>query len=360
MRTAQLKEKYMSWLPHLVVMAIILLIPALPYSDSTDWLAFWRSRYYLQMAFMITAFYLNYAYLTPQFFLQNRKKVFFLLIIISVFLLMIAFDFAMNHLPIDIPEYVGSHKRPNRNPIIKLLGVDPKYFLGFMMFSIMMGFSTGMAVLNHFKKIKLEQKEMEKAQQETELAFLRNQISPHFFFNALNNIYALVSINGDEAQKAIEKLSGLMRYLIYDSDNKKVHISKEINFLQNYIDLMAQRVNKKVDISVDIQKTTKDFSVPPLLFIPFVENAFKHGVSYRDASFIKVFMKCEENQIVFNCVNSAHPQEKKKEASSGLGIHNIKRRLDLLYGSKAKLEILDDDTCYDVKLNIPLSYDEHE
>jgi LytS/YehU family sensor histidine kinase len=220
---------------------------------------------------------------------------------------------------------------------------------------VVLGFSSGMAIIQRLRKNETEQKEIEKANVESELAFLKNQISPHFFFNSLNNIYALIAIDGDKAQKAVEKLSGLMRYLIYDSDIKTVELRKEFEFMQNYIDLMQQRLTSKVKLTVDIQQDVPSVEIPPLIFIPFVENSFKHGISYRDNSFITILLKTEGNNLLFKCENSI-AKKTNKEDKGGLGIVNIKRRLNLLYGNKAQLIQYDNDNVYKIELHIPLNY----
>ncbi len=201
-------------------------------------------------------------------------------------------------------------------------------------------------------------KEIEKARLDTELAFLKNQISPHFFFNSLNNIYALIAIDGEQAQQAVEKLSGLMRYLIYESDTKLIALQKEFEFTQNYIDLMEHRLSSKVKLEVDIAYNSPVIKIPPLIFIPFIENAFKHGISYRERSFITILLHTEKENIVFECTNSI-PQKASSEhpPEGGVGISNIKKRLELIYGELAELNIRSEGNIYRVSLIIPLNLD---
>ena len=153
-----------------------------------------------------------------------------------------------------------------------------------------------MEKLNQTEK---RQKELEKEKLNSELAFLKNQISPHFFFNTLNNIYSLIGINGPTAQESVLKLSKLMRYLLYESEHGETMISHEIDFMNNYIDLMKLRLSSRVELKVDFPKEFSDFPIPPLLFVPFIENAFKHGISARDRSFIHITLKINNNQISF-------------------------------------------------------------
>ena len=149
-------------------------------------------------------------------------------------------------------------------------------------------FSLGLRVMERHSQIEKLQKDLEKEKLNSELAFLKNQISPHFFFNTLNNIYSLIGINAEDSQKAVLKLSKLMRYLLYESEKGDSKLSTEIEFMNNYIDLMKLRMNEKVALNVSLPADYDDRSIPPLLFIPFIENAFKHGISYREKSFIEI------------------------------------------------------------------------
>jgi two-component system, LytTR family, sensor kinase len=217
-------------------------------------------------------------------------------------------------------------------------------------------FSLGMKVLERHAQTEKLQKELEREKLNSELAFLKNQISPHFFFNTLNNIYSLISINQDDSQKAVLKLSKLMRYLLYDSEHGDTLLSSEIDFMNNYIDLMKLRMSSKISLDVDFPQKYDDISIPPLIFIPFIENAFKHGISYREKSFIRISLKSEGGSLNFNCVNSLiHGKEEKDSEHSGIGLENAKKRLNLLFPAKHKLAINRSDSEFDVQLVINYS-----
>jgi sensor histidine kinase YesM len=218
-----------------------------------------------------------------------------------------------------------------------------------------LGFSTGMAVIQRLRQNEAQQQKIEKARVDSELAFLKNQISPHFFFNSLNNIYALIAIDADKAQGAVEKLSGLMRYLIYESDIETVELQKEFEFTQNYIDLMQQRLTSKVKLEIAIQQKLPKVEIPPLIFIPFIENAFKHGISYRENSFIQVDLRIENDFVVFDCNNSIPQQAKEPGKNGGVGIVNIQKRLGLIYGERAQLTMGNDGSVHSVHLIFPLN-----
>jgi sensor histidine kinase YesM len=224
---------------------------------------------------------------------------------------------------------------------------------------LVLGFSTGMAIIQQLRKNETKQKEIEKAHVDSELAFLKNQISPHFFFNSLNNIYALIAIDSDKAQKAVEKLSILMRYLIYDSNIETVELQKEFDFTRSYIELMQQRLSSKIKLEVTIDKYLPNISISPLLFIPFIENAFKHGVSYRENSFISILLTTDEDKVVFECKNSIPSKNEEKNEKGGVGIDNIQKRLNLIYGNSANLKIVVTNNEYLVQLTVPLKIINH-
>jgi LytS/YehU family sensor histidine kinase len=197
------------------------------------------------------------------------------------------------------------------------------------------------------------QKDLEKEKLNSELALLKNQISPHFFFNTLNNIYSLISINAEDSQKAILKLSKMMRYLLYETEHGNTKLSDELAFMTNYIDLMKLRMSEKIALTVSFPESYDDVSIPPLLLIPFIENAFKHGISFRDPSFINIAMNCSGGQITFRCSNSISSGSVEPGAnSSGIGLGNVTKRLELLFPGKHELKISNTGTTFDVILNI--------
>jgi LytS/YehU family sensor histidine kinase len=213
--------------------------------------------------------------------------------------------------------------------------------------------SIGMRVLERASQTEKLQKELEKEKLNSELAFLKNQVSPHFFFNTLNNIYSLISINAEDSQKAVLKLSKLMRYLLYDSEHGDTKLSNEIDFMNNYIDLMKLRMNNKISLSIAFPDKYEDVNIPPLIFIPFIENAFKHGISYREKSFIDISMTTGEHYLSFRCVNSiVKAREEIEPGHSGIGMDNVTKRLNLLFPGKHDLKINKTDKEFEVLLQI--------
>jgi len=227
-------------------------------------------------------------------------------------------------------------------------------FANLLIFSILLvGFDTGLMTAFRLSKAEKERAKLEKENVETQLAFLRNQVSPHFFMNTLNNIHALIDHDSEEAKESIIRLSKLMRHLLYDSEIGKIPIHKEIDFIKNYVDLMKLRYSDKVKIKLDVQAHLPDKSIPPLLFTSFVENAFKHGISYQHPSFIDVTFSNTAENLIFEVKNSM-PNIEKETEPSGIGIENSRKRLDLIYGDNYSLKIEDTNDEYYVRLTIPL------
>ena len=194
-------------------------------------------------------------------------------------------------------------------------------------------------------------KELEHQHLESELQYLKYQLNPHFFMNTLNNIHALVDIDAEKAKKTIIELSKLMRYVLYEANNSQISLEREIQFLENYIALMQLRYTEKLSIRTDFPLIVPHVQIPPLLFISLLENAFKHGVSYREDSYIDVRIAQADEGILFACHNSKHACT--NDAHHGIGIENIKKRLHLLYGNNYTFTITEDEVSYHVLLIIP-------
>lgn len=197
---------------------------------------------------------------------------------------------------------------------------------------------------------------------EQQLEYLRYQINPHFFMNTLNNIHALVDIDPEQAKSTIVELSRMMRFVLYEGNKQSVPLSREIDFIRHYVALMQLRYTDKVRIDIDLPHELPDRQIPPLILITFIENAFKHGVSYQRESFIEVKTTVEHNELQFTCRNSkAKEQPSSRPAlegagneKGGIGLANIRKRLDLLYGNAYQLAIHDETDVYAVRLVIPL------
>lgn len=193
--------------------------------------------------------------------------------------------------------------------------------------------------------------ELEKATKQTELQQLKNQINPHFLFNMLNNANILVKEDAVEASQVLEKLDDLLRYQFNDSARKEVLLKADIQFLVDYLELEKVR-RDHFEYQVTTEGELDDVCVPPLLFIPFVENAVKHNPDSNNLSYVHLYFTVRDNELLFRCENSKPPVPVKKEG--GIGLVNIRRRLDLLYGPKYVLQIEDKETTYNVNLHLNL------
>jgi sensor histidine kinase YesM len=206
-----------------------------------------------------------------------------------------------------------------------------------------------------YNRMQRHMMEMAKEKAEAELNFLKSQINPHFLFNSLNSVYFLIDKNNLEARDALHKFSGMLRYQLYEMNDARIPISKEINYLKDYVDLQKLRKDENFTVQFHCSPAVKDFSLEPLLLVPFVENAFKHISHYKDQpNFIKLDMSINEGSFHFTLENSKEPLEKATDKHSGIGLNNVTRRLELLYPGKHQLKIESGRGSFTVDLSIKI------
>jgi sensor histidine kinase YesM len=198
----------------------------------------------------------------------------------------------------------------------------------------------------------VQQRELLLQNQKTELAFLRSQLNPHFLFNILNNIYSLIYYQSDNALKSVEKLSGLLRYALYEKA-ERVSLKKEMGNLNDFIDLHRMRLDHELPLRMQIAPEVFPLQIAPFLLIPFVENAFKHGNLKNPERPLFIGLRKQGEQLIFTVENEKRMQE--KDEVGGIGIQNVKKRLELIYGKAATLDILEDEQLFRVTLKIALS-----
>jgi len=228
--------------------------------------------------------------------------------------------------------------------------LDPNVMKVIMGFLVM---AANLGVKAVFNTLKNEQK-MQELKAETlsrRLETLRYQINPHFFMNTLNNIHALVDMDPEKAKESIEEFSKLMRIVLYDGDAPTIPLQKELDFIQHYISLMKLRYPESVRIELSLPGQVEGAEVPPLVMASFVENAFKHGISYEKTSFVRVSVSLENKQIFFKCTNSRHEQA--ESGQHGLGLDNLRSRLNLIYGDSYTLHMEEGEDVYEVLLVLP-------
>jgi two-component system LytT family sensor kinase len=309
---------------------------------------------------LVIAFYLNSEVIVPHFLLKN-KTVAYLLIVVGVAAIMVFLNGYVDQW-LKLPQLMDAafHKdgppRRHHHPhgewemgmIAPMIGTC----------ALVLGISTSITVMEKWQKDRLVHQEMEQDKISSELSFLKAQINPHFFFNTLNNIYALTLVNGDTSRKAIHQLSRMMRYVLYDTQNSTTQLSQEIAFVKDYISLMQLRLTEVVKIEFSSPSALKDMAIAPMIFLPFVENAFKHGVSATQPSNITIVVEQKDTAVDLIVVNTIiKEQSNNLEEGSGIGLNNTRRRLDLLYPGKHTL-LINENTAgnvYSVHLTLDLS-----
>lgn len=306
--------------------------------DEIDW-----SRVFIiaaiHMVCAATISYLNYFYFLPKFLF--RKKIGLFIIVFCIALAGVVYARVMLE-RYYIETYIHHH-----DYLFKVRFIVQITFsnLSIVLFVSLLRFAADWLDLQSTRK------EIEKEKLTAELNFLKAQVNPHFLFNTLNNLYYLAYSKSENTTEVIEKLSGMMRYMIYDSNYPLVQLNKEIDYMQNYISLEKLRLNEKVKINFNIEGDTDSVRIAPLILITFLENAFKHGVSSTtNESWINASLNCQSGKLTFEVANKKAP--KTTEEKSGIGLQNVKRRLELSYPGQYILEVNDTPAEYRVRLAI--------
>jgi hypothetical protein len=300
----------------------------------------------LEFVLLLLFFYVNYFFLIPQFYFGKRYFIFFLIIIVVFFLVAILPQLVLPFTDKLAPEFhkyplPPSHTRPHPSFFDMKLIHDFFIFLAVIFISITIKINS-----------RLRQTEREKLN--TELSYLRSQINPHFLFNTLNSIYSLALEKSDKAPTAVVKLSAMMRYVISETDSAFVSLEKDVNYLEDYIELQKIRLGNTVKLAYKVTGELKGKRIAPLILIPFIENAFKHGVNPEENSKILITVEITGNDLVLKVQNNKVNLQIKSATNEGMGIENAKTRLQLLYPSKHKLIFKEDDTKFEILLQIKL------
>ena len=219
---------------------------------------------------------------------------------------------------------------------------------------LLMGMNLGVKLYFMSQRDRERQKIIDQRNLEQQMEYLKYQVNPHFFMNTLNNIHALVDIDPERAKTTIVELSKMMRHILYEGSKKLIPLTREVEFLNLYVQLMRLRYTRKVHINVDVPPQLPELKLPPLMLIIFVENAFKHGISYREESFIDIKVRVENKRLLFSCCNSKPTQVQHTNEKGGMGLQNVRQRLELLYDDDYTLDISDGEKTYEVKLDIPM------
>ena len=264
-------------------------------------------------------------------------------------------DRGFDHQP---PPEFREHQMDKKPPVF----IGEKDIVAIVVVILMCGMNLGIKLYFRTRNDHKKLMALEKENLEQQLEYLRYQINPHFFMNTLNNIHALVDIDPEKAKDTILELSKMMRFVLYEGDKKGVPLSREFDFIRHYIHLMKLRYTDKVRITVNLPQEVPDRQIPPLMLITFIENAFKHGISYQHDSFIDILIDITHpspltSHLYFSCCNSkANGQQPTANSQQGgVGLQNVKQRLNLLYDNNYTLNIQDEADVYNVELTIPLN-----
>lgn len=324
--------------------------------------------FYVQWLTGIILFYLNYFYLVPAMLLEKKYWLYFSFVFALTFLFMaIRINYFMpefnhvrptNMLPPKMlpPNVSGLVKESGHIKTVRSIrATQPLFFkIGPSFFYLLItAISAIIRTLTEFYQNQQNKLIAETHRTNTELNYLRKQTNPHFLFNSLNSIYSLAHKKSDLVPDAIVTLSELMRYMLYETDNKTVALEKEINYIQNYIELQKLRLNNIEDIVINVHGDAKNKFIEPLLLISFIENAFKYGTDYKGAAHVKIKIIIVENNLDFWIENTIENYIRDPE-NSGIGLANIQNRLDLLYPNTHELTIKQDSQYYRVHLILKL------
>ena len=344
--------KFRNLLLHLFFWAFLIALPILlgPNTNSTNPEEIRRSYFWIFYMTSFTVinipfFYLNTEILLPKL-LRAKGVIIYLLTLIGAILFMLwvheeLFHWAYTHFI--HPDSQGGGGGPRRGALMRMIFQ--------LLFYAAIG--TSYRLISDRMKEDEEIKEQENERLKSELSFLRSQISPHFMFNVLNSVVSLSRRKPEMVEPVVVKLSELMRYMIYETNDSIVPISKELAYLESYIDLQKIRFGDDIQINFTHELGPKSSSIEPMLLIPFVENAFKHGVGFIENPTIEIELKDSAKELTFHVANKKGAViNEKKDESSGIGLANVKRRLELLYPNNHSLIVKESDDTFEITLTI--------
>lgn len=293
---------------------------------------------------LVIFFYLNYFLLFPTFFVRKKFFLFFLSLVAFALLFFVIQDYIRSFFftaPV-------MHGQNDFHPV--------RFGPGLFMFFLVAILSTGIQITGEWFKSEQRNKTIENDKLNTELSSLKSQINPHFLFNALNTIYALTITESAKASEAVVKLSKMMRYVIEDSQGNLVDLRQEIYHLENYIEFQKMRANTKLNIDYTFEADgISNYRIAPLILVPFIENAFKYGISSHEACTVKIHLRVEGNKLSFQVNNKIFPSQALTTKETSIGINNTKRRLELIYPEKHDLKVDNEQGMYSIALTINLA-----
>lgn len=290
-----------------------------------------------------TVSYFNIYFLIPRL-LRNKQYLFY---IVSVML-----SIGLSILLLSVAFYTAN----TISPAVKDNLLDTGFlFANAVSVAYTLGITTSLKLVKQWYERERQTKDLERLNMETELKYLKSQINPHFLFNSLNSLYALTLRKSDEAPNLVLKLSDILRYVLYEGGTRWVELDKEINYIQSYLDLEKLRNGDRLDITFDVTGSTFGVKIAPMLFLTFIENSFKHGISKKaEGGYVNIQLEVLENEVRFSICNSKvdEKEERLNGNQGGIGLQNVRKRLNLLYPDRHRILITDKRETYCVHVNL--------
>ncbi|HKG06648.1 MAG TPA: histidine kinase [Pedobacter sp.] len=307
---------------------------------------------------LVIAFYLNSYVLVPRFLLKNHIGYYTAIVIGTIVATIVFVGWSEPTLNLQRTWFNEAFLKRVMKQILAHRGENILQIFTLVISILVLGISTSLATIHKWRKDGQRREELERDKITSELSFLKAQINPHFFFNTLNNIYVLTRVDANMAGDAIHQLSRMMRYLLYETHQGQTRLSQEIAFVKDYISLMQLRLTDAVKVTLDTPSQLQDMPMAPMLLLPFLENAFKHGISTAQQSHIDIMILQRGSKLDITIRNSIMKDNSiSLDTNGGIGLVNTRRRLDLLYPGKHTLEICEHNTDneYTVHLTLCLS-----
>ncbi len=331
-------RRYLTLLLHILAWIVVYFLPDLLFEAPAGPVFMVKRNLHFVLVFFF--FYLNYFLLVPRLLLYKKQWVYALTVLVALVFSYYVNDAVMSRVrekyftetfsrPLSPKEVQRMKARRERHRHAENAGTVIVVAMGLFI-------STITRETREWYQKEKERKEMEKQQLISELSFLKSQVNPHFLFNSLNGIYALAIKKSDKTPEAILQLSELMRHMLYESDKEKVELEKETEYLKNYILLQKLRLPSEVQVHFQTEGDLRGKTIAPMLFIPFIENAFKHGVDAKGGN-IQIRLQVSGNKLSFDMMNRISKAQNKDKVS-GIGLSNVQKRLELLYPGRYKLE----------------------
>ena len=340
------------WLFHVVVWAALLAMPffsILPGRPIVSGIAYLH--FLVMTASFMVVFYVNWCVLVPRFLFPRRLGRFLFWNLLLVAGMVLACHMVFRFCFPQPPVRVGLPDVPPRMHLLHTL----RFFIGnALIYVLVIAVCVAIRVTQEWYRAERLRRELEQKQTEAQLQHLRSQLNPHFLFNTLNNIYSLIQIDTDRAQSAVHDLGELLRYVLYDSERPKVPVAGEIGFLSDYIALMRIRLPRQASLMVSLPERPSSREVAPMLFISLIENAFKHGVSSGQPSFIDIDIQEKASSLCCDIRNSNFPCPDGGRSGSGIGLQNLRTRLEMIYPGEYVFEQHLEDDVFVSHIEVPL------